>query len=621
MRTIEQLNTLLEELEKRIRNISTAQSTLAQINNICTYIANVQDYLKELNIAFDDHVQNCQDYTDDITNLQNQINEISASLEELISNDETFNALKTSFDDLKSQFETFIGSSSTTAENLENDISLLQTDLAVTQDDVTTLQSDLSDTNKTIGEHTTTITNLQTTQTNLQTTQSSQASTINSLNTRLTNCENNVNSLSGGVDISDYEARLTALENINGPACAHATYSFHNAKPSNYTLYTREYYFSCDKGDLLYQKCKLNYETISATTLTISIYENQEPTGETFVIDLDKYPREFEICRQKYATQHSHNIMIKAVADADIMYNSLDLWLFGKNIRLYDFNQDVKVSCFDNKIYITRYYDDCVKYGKFNSSDEIDLDNLPYSQSYNTALGNFRYLVYGVYYYYMNSRFEQIEEGVFYGEDLSNNSYVLFDAEQSDKDTNYIKKLNKSPMCGGEIYPSTYMEASTWSLKNLSFQTGGLFSAHTNTFNNLSKYYTGEFLCYCLAQDVTTDSSESPLYLTEVCGVALADDKGLYFVRHSSPNYFAKICSGGDLFNIYSYNNNKFFNIYVRNGTTMKKYKYEYNSTSPTIALETTLIDCHYIYDLPDGGIIKKTTTGWMVEKATIDDE
>lgn len=213
MRTIEQLNTLLEELEKRIRNISTAQSTLAQINNICTYIANVQDYLKELNIAFDDHVRNCQDYTDDITNLQNQINEISASLEELISNDETFNALKTSFDDLKSQFETFIGSSSTTAENLENDISLLQTDLAVTQDDVTTLQSNLSDTNKTIGEHTTTITNLQTTQTNLQTTQSSQASTINSLNTRLTNCENNVNSLSGGVDISDYEARLTALEN------------------------------------------------------------------------------------------------------------------------------------------------------------------------------------------------------------------------------------------------------------------------------------------------------------------------------------------------------------------------------------------------------------------------
>lgn len=213
MRTIEQLNTLLEELEKRIRNISTAQSTFAQINNICTYIANVQDYLKELNIAFDDHVQNCQDYTDDISSLQNQINEISASLEELISNDETFNALKTSFDDLKSQFETFIGSSSTTAENLENDISLLQTTLASTEEDLQSLQSDLSDTNKTIGEHTTTITNLQTTQTNLQTTQSSQASTINSLNTRLANCENNVNSLSGGVDISDYEARLTALEN------------------------------------------------------------------------------------------------------------------------------------------------------------------------------------------------------------------------------------------------------------------------------------------------------------------------------------------------------------------------------------------------------------------------
>ena len=129
MRTIEQLNTLLEELEKRIRNISTAQSTLAQINAICTYISNVQDYLQELQTTFENHVSECDDYTNDINNLQTQIDAINESINNLISDDETINQIQSKLDELQTELNNFIGNSSAICESLENDISALQSDL------------------------------------------------------------------------------------------------------------------------------------------------------------------------------------------------------------------------------------------------------------------------------------------------------------------------------------------------------------------------------------------------------------------------------------------------------------------------------------------------------------
>lgn len=172
----------LEELEKRIKAISTSYTTLAQI------IA-VRDSLDQLKTCFNELTTAIKEDDDD------------ASLEQL-------NAL------------------STRVTVCETDILALQTDLSSTQEDLTNLQTDLSSTNTTVGEHSTTITNLQATQTslqsaqtNMQTTISNQTNTlsthttdITSLKSRMTTAEANIGALTNGIDVGTLEDRITALE-------------------------------------------------------------------------------------------------------------------------------------------------------------------------------------------------------------------------------------------------------------------------------------------------------------------------------------------------------------------------------------------------------------------------
>lgn len=172
----------LEELEKRIKAISTSYTTLAQI------IA-VRDSLDQLKTCFNELTTTIKEDDDD------------ASLEQL-------NAL------------------ANRVLVAETDITTLQTDLSSTQEDLTTLQTDLSSTNSIVGEHSTTLTNLQATQTslqsaqtNMQTTISNQANTlsthttdITSLKSRMTTAEANIGALTNGIDVGTLEDRITALE-------------------------------------------------------------------------------------------------------------------------------------------------------------------------------------------------------------------------------------------------------------------------------------------------------------------------------------------------------------------------------------------------------------------------
>lgn len=172
----------MEELEKRIKAISTSYTTLAQI------IA-VRDSLDQLKTCFNELTTAIKEDDDD------------ASLEQL-------NAL------------------ANRVLVAETDITTLQTDLSSTQEDLTTLQTDLSSTNSIVGEHSTTLTNLQATQTslqsaqtNMQTTISNQTNTlsthttdITSLKSRMTTAEANIGALTNGIDVGTLEDRITALE-------------------------------------------------------------------------------------------------------------------------------------------------------------------------------------------------------------------------------------------------------------------------------------------------------------------------------------------------------------------------------------------------------------------------
>ena len=177
MKNIEELNATIEELEKRIKAISSAGATLAQI------IA-VRDSLEQVKVCLNNLTTAIKDEEDDASVAQ------LTALEQRV----------------------------TTAET---DITTLQTDLTSTQDDLETVWNNLASTNNVVGEHTTTLTNLQTAQTNLQTTQTNQASTIttnttdiSNLKTRMTTAENNISTLTGGVDVSAIDERLNEVEKM-----------------------------------------------------------------------------------------------------------------------------------------------------------------------------------------------------------------------------------------------------------------------------------------------------------------------------------------------------------------------------------------------------------------------
>ena len=429
-----------------------------------------------------------------------------------------------------------------------------------------------------------------------------------------------MSTLTGGVDVSEIDSRIDSLEASSGPSCAHETYSFHNACPSNNIYYTREFYYSCEKGDMIYQKLKLNYESTGEGTLTITVYEEQTAV-QTISVDLSKYSFEYEFSRQIFATKMAHNIMLKLESTNTITYKSFDLWLFAKNVRLYDYNQEVKVSCFNGNIYVTRYYDDCVKYGKFTSSADIDLDNLPNTQSYNTALGNFRYMIYGVHFKYTNQNYTIYSENALFAENANDNSFVVFEAGQDDSSTTYYNKYTHTRTSGGEIVPGTYHDPVTWYINNSKIGGYGIISNYNMSFSNIEKFITNEWLFYSFAPNAWASSDVAPEFGSDVIGAGKTADGNIYITRGSKPYDTELLCSGGDFLTVYLKNKSTEFYVYVRNGFTTTKYSTTYLYNQLTLVGTETFEDCLLVYDLCDGGVIKKTTTGWIVEPITIREE
>ena len=77
MGTIKDLQSELDELEKRIKAISTAQTTMSQLMAITEYFDNVQTYLSDLNETYDSHIAESETYSTQIQNLQEQVNALA----------------------------------------------------------------------------------------------------------------------------------------------------------------------------------------------------------------------------------------------------------------------------------------------------------------------------------------------------------------------------------------------------------------------------------------------------------------------------------------------------------------------------------------------------------------
>lgn len=576
-KSITELTTYIEELEKRIHAISLSQSTLTQVIAIRDCITEIKAYLSELNTTLDNMEESASD----------------AELE----------ALKSRVD------------------VCEEDISLLQTTLASTEDDLQTLQSDLSATNQTIGEHTTTITNLQTTQTNLQTTQSSQASTINSLNTRLATCENNVSALTGGVDISNFETRLQNLESINNlfQSYSQKRFNLHNATPSNYTLYTRTFEYVCKPNKMLYQELKLSYASSNTGTLIIDVYEDNTATGETYTIDLSHNPTDYTIMRQLCPTYQTNNLMLKCVASDAITYKYFDVKMHGEEVFIFEGNQDLKVVTFNNLTYITRYYDDHIAYGKFATTDVIDIDNLPNTHPYNDTLGWHQYIIYGPYPY-TESPWEVFgearDDSIMRISGDNNNFYASYLENNDDDKTDYHMIM---PNCGfaNEIslgyyvynyFPMIFEHSIALKCSELVDTKTTFLHVHVNTVS--------EWLHVVMIKNNYCVQSDTPIIGMYCRVLALGDDGWWYYLWKTSKlaQYAYRICKGGNYLTAYNQSDGT-VNIYVSFNNYVEKYNIIVPKTTetPIYELVQTIQNCTCVYELLNGSTIYKTTNGeWI---------
>lgn len=618
MRTIEQLNTLLEELEKRIRTISTAQKTLNQINEILAYIQSVQDYLQELQTTFDNHVQECDDYSTDISNLQTQIDTINQTINNLSTDNETTNQLKTSLSELQTKVDEFIGNSSTTAESLENDISTLQTDLGSCQDDITDIESEISAINSSIGEQNTTITNLQTTQTNLQTTQSSQASTINNINSRLTTAENNISTLTGGVDVSEIDNRITVLEHNFGASALYKCESDLSLNNNSKLFNSKIFHFNCSTDAEIFITANLKFKvnaTISSTSDFNLVINSNTIFTKKFKIteDMTSYS-----LKCMYKPEYVSNALkVYILTTADITFDEVELTIYGQNVKLRDYQQEISVHCFNGEIYLTRHYENYIKYGKFLPTDTINLNSLPTKRLANNDDGSFTWQCFMPYV--KASTVDGVTKFIDYTDAIGGvdtrgyNSVInLLDNEITISED--IKKAlslnNVEPIIGH------FFQHFVLSIYNDRPGALPLYSGYTYYFMPDS-YALGKYTYISPARDnyrCIGDESLKPWKVSYVCQL---NDGYICFVVGLNANVKqAKICKG-EKATAYKQTDGS-YNVYITVGNNTLVYNLIFTESTGQFdfSLVKTIENCICVYEILGNKILKcdKSKT-WSIEE------
>lgn len=370
--TIPALRAELEELEKRIKTISSAQTYLSASVAIKEYFEKVDAYLNTLLTQFTAHTEDCESLKQSIEELENQIATINQTLQNLPSNQEyNLETMSSNINTLLQDVETLKANSTTTHQQFLSDISTIQTDIGYINEDIDAICAENEQINQHIGNLQTTVTNLNSVTNNLSTSQ-------NNLSARLTKAENNISTLTNGVDVSGLDSRIADLEYKNmGNSYIFSDFNY-GFEQNGGTLQTREYSFSVAKESCLKQIFTLYYTSAQTGTLTVEILDENQVV-KTSSIDLAKNPESATICYKVISNTYTHNIRIKITTDQTYTLNGLTIELVGNNIIHHSYEHNFYSACYNGKIYVTKIENGEVTYGVFEESDTIDPQNLPNS--------------------------------------------------------------------------------------------------------------------------------------------------------------------------------------------------------------------------------------------------
>lgn len=582
MKNIEELNATIEELEKRIKAISSAGATLAQI------IA-VRDSLEQVKVCLNNLTTAIKDEEDDASVAQ------LTALEQRVATAET-------------------------------DITTLQTDLTSTQDDLETVWNNLASTNSVVGEHTTTLTNLQTAQTNLQTTQTNQASTIttnttdiSNLKTRMTTAENNISALTGGVDVSAIDNKISNLDNFKKPVFNNGyihRFDEYNLTSSDTTFFSKPFAYTCtDENRIrIVVKIKVTLDENCSNNMTLSlISSNSEQAYLTKNISssIDEY-----IIEKEFTPGYRYDIIAVYFNNCqNLTIKSIDFEIYGGELKEIELYKDLYCVCFNNNRYITYKKNNIYYYGKYSLSDTIDLDNMPNSHNFTETsqiLYNFMFTPVFKYEYGINDHTQNADGRLL----LASNIHNLNAFEPPADDVNKFLCSCSKFMYG--IPTFGYSRPFTATIHN-SIPAGcniNVKNAYTKFENYKSKQNGSWLLGFDIINNYlmpTSTYKTSPAYRA----LMLNENGYIYFFHKTYLNYILKIGIGSNAIAFEQQNND--INVYITNKKNVDLYKlvFSENDNKYSCQFSKTYTDCDYIIEILNNQILKHTKDGWNIISIT----
>lgn len=576
-RTLTDLNVQVEELEKRIKAVSTANSTLAQI------IA-VRDSLEQ--------VKTC-------------INDLNSTLVEVVDNN--------------SQAQ--LASINTQIENIQADITNLEADVGANQDDITTLQNDISTINSSLGEQSTTLTNLQTTQTNLQTTQTNQASTIStntsdisSLKTRMTTAENSLNAITDGIDVVELENKIDRI--------ADDYFSFVDLtmyfEVNNSTDKSRFYNYRIDDCSVVFEKFKLKYTTQSTSTMTVKYYRNNTLV-KTISVDLSNNSSEYEFECVYYPTQ-KYNIFQFEITCADkVFFNGLEATVYGKNAQIFENDKDLKVEIYDNEYFVTKYENETITYERISADSELKISNLAKDAKTTESVSRkMRAGCYGVVLASLNGVVKTLSRYLTKETTTNENRCIaIADDNATTYDSYAGPVLVNSPIynfCTSNSGVSTIIDN-----KAIKYYYTANLSKLTYDVNNTSNYLQGEFFFTTVARNNNYITNQNLLVTTENLPIfACFEDGFLYLIYGTNCKGVTKIAKAGNFATAYIQTDNS-INLYINKGYTTYKYNLVKNENSYvySVTFIEKITNCDCVYEIKNGALLKHTQSGWIIQEST----
>ena len=630
MTTIENLQSQLEELEKRIKAISNAQTLHQSLSALENYFDTIKDYLEDVEDLLEDANSDHTDITTTLTTLSTTVSGLADRITAL-ENAETevdLSEIENSISTLETQITNLIDGSNATVGSLESDISDLETDLGSLEDRVDDAEDDISDINTDMGTMQTSINTLTSAQSSLSSAQSSLTSTVSGLNStvsginsRLTTVEGNISMLTGGVNFDEYDEILNWPQNY----FSH-TYNIYT-KPENGLLYIDFVKFTTQNFTMVDSEFTFNYEvnsTQNGSTMQIQMYVNGE-LQQTETVDLTTHTTSYSFLKQYFNGNRYHECRFIISTLADVAVNTLVAKVHATGATPFDTFRNIEVKCAGNKMMVIRKLTTSVRFKLYNINQinnvSFDTSDLVFYKQNTTDQKNYVNIDVVPYAYSSDGKIQEWTFGLL--KTTSDNVTTIepfsssFSSENSffNKTTlsyDHIAKIDG--MSYGEPYffrIEPYEENNAPQGSRLSYATySNQTSINSITATGLSSNQYWLWLKPIEYNYFNTNSSIRSS--SKIMLLGLYKDGYFYFIYDSSKDPIK--VGRGDFATGY-YESNGAVNIYISNLNKTTKYKFLRNSSTNEFYLFSTgTFNYSTMYEMYNGKmVVCSGTKNWRL--------